>query len=279
MPRRVPAPGASHSDARGFTLVELIVAMVLLAIALTMVTRGLLDGFSSTSDAITEREAQHMVDKATQQLTQDLRSARANDRNVNDIRQPYLLTRAIMLGTAIYSGDCPPSATCKLLDVADVKAATSTTFEFMADVDTSSVGAECVTYTIPPSGATFWMRRAVTAYSSATRTCAAAGASGAYLIRPQKVPTSAVGHPVFSYQLVCNRSAAGCSLAGGPKCTPTTQTSVGSAVARNWITSVTVDLTSLVERGESRSIDSLKGTASIRTRENHDYRLALGCIT
>lgn len=259
-------------------MIELIVAMIILAIVLAVFVRALLGGFGAAAVTMTTRKAEAIVAHATDQMGDDLRSARAHERNFDKIREPLQLRKAVMSGETIND-----PVTAAPLDVADVKVATATSFSFLSNLVVEPAGsptvAECVYYRVESGGGYWWMARYVSPYAAS---CSPSGTMS--LVVKQQL--GAAPTAVFSYTLVCNRNGVNGRTCNGAvpsptppligPCAPGTATAV-SGTALNWITSVAFDLSALVERAEYTARGRLRGKVGLRTRQNHDYLYALGC--
>lgn len=266
----------------GFTLIELVVAMIIFAVVLALTTHELVGGFGATASIMTTRKAEALVSHAADLMGDDLRSARSHDRNFDAIRQPLLLRKAIMRGDPITH-----SVTGVTLDVADVKVAEPTRFGFLSNVKANPAGtpsvdpSECILYQLESAGGGWQMARYVNDY-------AGAGPCGTGGVKTVVIPAQTTPMPsnAFSYTLVCNRagvnglscngSVPAATPPGSGNCAPGAATSV-SGTALNWIMTVSFDLSSLVERAEHNARDQLQDTIALRTRQNRDYLYALGC--
>lgn len=263
---------SSRTRTEGFTLVELIVGILLLAIALTFIARPILDGLGGSSHADSAAVVEGEISNTAAKLRRDLAAAGAPDRNPNDVRTVEQLHSDLMAAPGTVTSDDPARAGARI-DVYDVLAATPTKLQFRADVD-PAVGSECVTYDVS-TGATLEITRTVTAGT----TCGGAVLSKDDLVPRQPRVAGVTPAGTFAYDLICSRSARdGCGGSISRDCQPaaTPSTSV-AGVMRNAIVSVTLSASAVERRGNSYSASSEDVSAPLRSRESSFYRRALGC--
>lgn len=153
-----------------FTIIEMVIAMVLVAGLLIIVSTVLVRTFGESGRATQQRKAMQSVRNTMSQFGNDLRVARSPDRD------PRYVGNGNDLGGALLSGrplevTMPGAPAPTVLDVRDVIEATSTSFAFRAEVKPNVPGAECVRYAVAGPGMP--LTRTVQSYSSATRRCGA----------------------------------------------------------------------------------------------------------
>lgn len=276
-------------------MIELIVAFTLLAIALGMVTNALISGFHGTSKSIAHRKAEHVVEQALDQIEMDTRSARARHRSADIVRETSQLKRALLENVAIYDPRIPVLIG-GALDVQDVKAADGNTFAYETDVLPDTIDAtdgissaeltqmfECVVYRSTVTGSTWAVTRDVA--PDMTGGCSAATTGQrTYLVPPQSTTATPAPASIFSYDVVCGDADASDSLTcqggiSGTASNPCDAKTVASATGArlNYIVAVNFDLSAIVDRKDAAASRSLKGTVGLRTRQEHDYRAAMGC--
>ena len=237
----------------GFTLIELLIAMLLIGIFMAFVVQAIVDGFRGTNKSVVTQKTDVMINTTLSKLEADLRSARAEHRNFDQIRDPVSLQRYIQDGIRPRG---PTGALLTRLD--DISAATPTRVSFYADVD-SSAGFECITYYAQRTGA-YWglYRRVGFNYNCSTQS----------ILQPVIPPQETDLSRVFTYQLV--RMTPGCPQDAWVN-------SVGTVQDRHRIMSIRFDVGTKVAREDASSEASGYGLVNFRTRQNDDYRIALGC--
>ncbi len=151
-----------------FTLIEMLIAMVLVSGLLVIASTLLVRSFGESGRSQQERKAMQSVRDTTAKFGNDLRVARAPDRN------PAYVGNGNELGSALLADQelqlKLPGGTTQTLDVRDVVEATSRSFAFRADVNPAA-GVECVRYAVDEVGGPFV--REVRTYDTATRSCGA----------------------------------------------------------------------------------------------------------
>lgn len=267
---------ASSAD-RGFTLIEVLIGMVLSAIVLTIIGAALVSAFGSSERSALKSKAQRATSKASEQLTSDLRAARAPQREPRYVGSPDNL-RAVLLETKNPDGWL----------VEDIVHADSTSVIFYAELFNGQDGAECVTWQMTPQRA---LLRTVRAHSS---DCV--GAPGTTLQATEVMPPSerriaseaAQVNDPFAYDMLVQASpldpeldARNCSLqesqpaAGVDKPgTPVDE----AAQSRNQIVGIRLDLRSFVHARGARGDQQLVSHVSLPARQSLEYRYAIGCV-
>lgn len=161
-----PQPTTPRDQA--FTIIEMIVVMLLMGIVTTMVARVLLDKLAAQHKSVTTQRATAAGNEVISQLGDDLRSARAPDRDPAKIGDAQRLREAV-LGDAVITDASDAAVT---LDVRDIISAEPSRLQFRSDVVPEAGGAatrvECITYEVRSDGS-FW--RAVNDFDAASRTC------------------------------------------------------------------------------------------------------------
>jgi prepilin-type N-terminal cleavage/methylation domain-containing protein len=151
----------------GFTLIEMLIAMILLASLLVVVSMVLMKTFGESGRAQQQRKAAQDMRTTMSQFGNDLRVARSPDRdprfvgNGNDLGGALLADQPLKV-------QLPGQPTALQLDVRDIVEATSTSFMFRADAIVGGA-VECVRYAVDPS--TRSLTRTVHNYIQASRSC------------------------------------------------------------------------------------------------------------
>lgn len=157
---------ARNRSEHAFTLIEMLIAMVLVGGLLIIISTVLVRSFGESGRTQQQRKATQDVRNTMSQFGNDLRIARAPDRD------PRYVGNGGDLGAALLSQKQLqvqlPGATSAVLDVRDIIEATSTSFAFRADVHPNP-GSECVRYAVDGPGQP--LVRSVLVYNSASRTC------------------------------------------------------------------------------------------------------------
>lgn len=131
---------ATNNRESGQSLIELIVAMVLIAIVGGMAMTFLTDAFSTQESANSSQKVQAIAADAAEQLGNDLRQAYSEDRGPDKVADLDTLRRGIVRGVTIRDVGGAE------LDVRDIVIAKSNHLMFRADVIASNKGVECVEY-------------------------------------------------------------------------------------------------------------------------------------
>ena len=265
MQLRVPAD--RRGSERGFTLVELIVAMVLLGIVGVLIVQGVMGGLGGYQKSKSQSDGMAQAAEAADRFGTDMRVARSAGRS-GPIIAPSDLQDAIDT-----NGTLTDVATGDDLDWRDITEATPTSITFQADViDEAGVGArpECVSWFVatPPKG---WMLvREVRSY---TPQCDPKGAllEDDSLTQPNAsspAPGTGTTPGIFTY-VVSRTVGANCDSVALPG-TPT-------PMQRNRIVSVRLNFRSLAQQRAQASNAALHDEVSIRSRTASDYQFALRC--
>lgn len=267
------APTRPHARAyarehgeHGFTVLELVIAMVLLAVVLGLASAAFMGGLGGSASTGLSERATTQFRQMTSMLEQDTRAARAPGRDVDVLRDRDAFAAQIRTGR---------STLPRSLDVMDVRVATPTQLQLIGDVisipgNATWGGAECVTWQLV-TGASWSVRRTVSPDEAG---CSAAGALTSTWIQSTQVATGAVPTRLFSYVLGCDAAA----CAGGGGCQGSRPVGSATGVARGWVTQVRIDLDALVKSGKATAREQLTTDVTLRNRMSDDYQYALGCV-
>jgi prepilin-type N-terminal cleavage/methylation domain-containing protein len=271
---RAPGPGTASTvgagaDA-GFTLVELIVAIILLAIALSLAFSGLVGALSGGGTARNASVSDAAVYRTVAAFEDDVARAFAPDRDASKLRDPVDLQRALVEGTPAVSND--PSEIGRVLDIDDVMLATRTRLQLRVDADTRRPGIECIEWNAAAVGSEFVVTRTVLA----SPTCAGATLVEEVFLRAASIDGLDVNP--FSYELMCRQGlCAGSQAPPVAPCRPwTVEADVGPR-ERRWIVGVGASFTQVSGDGRQVSRTRANSMAGIRSRETAAYRRGLGC--
>lgn len=255
----------SLRDQAGFTLVELLVGMVLSMLVLAMVIGFVINVFGSSDRTAARTKAQRAAVLAHEQLTSDLRSMRAPQ------REPIYTGSPDRLRSMLLTGYNP-----QRLQVHDLLVATPTRTTFFAEVASNPAGPECVTWEVMGTGA---LHRTV---RRATNNCV--GGGGAVLQQREVMPAppatgtsaSARAPAPFSYgRLVQPRPAA--AVINPDACTTPVSTTLTTNLARDQVTSIRLDLRTFVVNRNASGDQQLQSTVAIASRQGSDFRYGIGC--
>lgn len=287
--------------ADGFTLVEMIVAMVLIIVAVSLASRALIDAFTGQREATQASRNQMSIQDALERFAADVHAARAADRAALDTEELINELQSV------------PRAG---MDVRDILNATRTRLTFRAQVisenaATSGIAPQCITWESTAGG---WLQRTV--YSGrgsgaqtlsftggGSRTCRGAVISSEPMIQ-LRAPTMSV----FTYVQHVNdvddsapwdmTNADNCvhvesnaspayRLPGHPQWMPNSNQRIPDL---NRIVAVRLDIRSQVKEGQGRELpdgshsaatanfnDGAKATVVFRSRTERSYQRALGC--
>ncbi|MCW2959618.1 MAG: hypothetical protein JWM25_1246 [Thermoleophilia bacterium] len=254
------------SSERAFTIIEVLVAMVLLGVVLAFVGRPMLDGISGANKATATATATRLVDDATDRFRTDTMAALTPDRGQTHIRDASKLARALTDPAFVARSDDP--MTPRVLQPADVYEASQTRLTFRADLVADDIpggsGTECVTW--DSSGAPAGRFRLTRVVRAGTACSSGAVLESEVLINDvQRVPGVTYDR-LFSYGVL--GAAPGCRVSIAPAAT---------GIQMNRVVSIGMSLSALVVRGTAVSEASTRDFISIRSRDNSSYRRALGC--
>lgn len=240
----------------GFTLIELVVVMVILAIVMAFVGRALLDGFTGATKTQTEAITSQATAEAIDTIRADVQAALSSDRDRTKIRDDFKFESALK-GEPVTSDD--PADGGRTLEIQDITKASPTLLAFQIEVNAENPGSECVQYELM-GGSTFSLKRV----QSESRGCGEG--QKRTVLKPMRAIDGRTFDKVFTYNLLSDA----CTLEAEPRET------VGGAEL-NRIVSVNVLLGAAATRGRSVSTDGRQTVISVRSRETLEYRRALGC--
>jgi hypothetical protein len=244
-------------------MIELLVAMVLLAIVGGIVTQAVVGGARGIGDSSTRSDAMIQATDAADRIGTDIRATRSSGRSGPIIEQSELRT-AINTNGDLFALTGGPT-----LDWRDVASANATSLTVQSDVvdEPGTSRPECVTWGIATKAGGWYLRRLVRRYTVGCST------KGVILQDDEMTRPSSSQTPtgLFSYVR---------TVAAGGTCTMAAATTSPSAADLNRITSVRINFTSLVQHGTSSSSTAqLLDEISIRSRAGNDYQYGLGCDT
>lgn len=253
----------------GFTLIEVLVAMVLLAIAVgivgTIVVQAVVGFRGANSGAVSDSAVTRSVDA----LTSDVAAAVTPDRRDNRLRDATEMSVFVRTG-AVASASNQTTGESMPIDIDDLTMATPTQFRLKADVDRTP-GTECVTWIAQTIGTTFTVERRVDPWN---------GCGGGSLSKKTYIsaPSTAAGLDTtpFTYQLICNRTVCpGSSASLAQPCRPWAVEGTVSAAQLRWVIRVDATFTQVAADGATGG-EGATGVA-LRSRDTESYRKALGC--
>ncbi len=264
---------ATTGRERAFTLIELVVAFVLIGLVLGVAVSVVVRGFSGAAESSTTARARAQAAEAAERLGSDVRAARSIGRDGAKVADPVDLQRAVRTDGPLYDLDG------NLLDWRDVVVAAPNRIVFQSDVVDEAPGRasqpECVTWMVDNgvSGTGWYVRRVVRAYTNRCNRGGGAVREDDAMTPPVKAslrpaPGTAGVPPLFTY-LVSRRSGAAC------RTIPTSSTL--SSADRNRVVGVRLDFTGLVQVRDQATLTALRDEISIRSRSAADYQLAMEC--
>lgn len=247
-------------------MIELIIAMVLLAIALGLVMTGLLSALNGSGGVQAGAISDASIGRVTASFADDVARAQTLGRSEGLLRDEVQLAKAVRSGGSVISSD---PANPEAVDIDDVVSATSSSFTIWADV-TGDKGVECVTWTAGTSSGRYEVVRAVHA------TCGGAELERQVMLRAAANAEGMNLQP-FSYDLVCNASlCVGSGATAKAPCRPWNETSV-AGTQRRWIVGIKAAFSTVSQQGKSAANGAGAVEMSIRSRDIEIYRSALGC--
>ena len=249
----------------GFTVIELLVVIVLLALLISVAGRAMVDSWHTGKRSSNTTSAIGKATIALDTMGRDVRAtqspARASSVANNDQLRGILLT------------DKPSQP---LLE--DVRFAGPTRLQLRADVVQDAVGSpatyECVDYHLDAK------RNLVRTVYSDWDTCSGATLADEILVDalPSGEQSLSASNPLFTYTEVFNPLFAKAVLDPNDCKTIQNQPGPGSGYLTNRIYSVHVNLQSFVSPDASTSGRvELADDFDIITRNSHDYMFAMGC--
>ena len=135
-----------------FTLVEMIVAMVVLSIVLAAGAMMIVNGFASTGKSINERRAIQESNRTLSSFESAIRATKSPDRDESIITDTQALSKALLNPSGQVTGSRTPNGPKLVLDPNDIVYADSARLVVRADVLTRP-GVECVEFLVRTSGA------------------------------------------------------------------------------------------------------------------------------
>ncbi|MCW2922444.1 MAG: hypothetical protein JWL76_2318 [Thermoleophilia bacterium] len=294
----------------GFTLIELVVAMILAAIVLGTVMLALTGMFSGAADRSVDRKATARAADVLERFERDVRSAESPERlNAPIIRDEM---RAIslwgvskspsgMVSGIAWNNPCPagPARAKDYCVFQDITVSNANQLWFRADVDATNNGHECVSWAINPDGS---LQRTVTVNHLACYLGSARGAtlSNETVLSPPATATlgNSQGRSAsFGFLVRFNRQGMPQASYNGPSkyntmidpanCQTFTYfplTTNLTDMRRGFITNVTLDLSAWTTGGDAAGTTQknsarqrLTTSATITSRANDDFAYATGC--
>jgi prepilin-type N-terminal cleavage/methylation domain-containing protein len=280
--------GRSRSDA-GFTLIELVVAICLLAIIIALITTALVKVLDSSSRANERAKAQRAAVTSQDLLQDDLRAARAYQRDTATI------TSVDELRDDIYY----QLPTAK--DIHDISLATSKAITFEADVfqGPGAPRPECVRWYQQPD---YSIIREVHDWTSGCSNGSAPGTLRQKMVmmpKPVALPLATTPPPV-GYRLMWQRTR----NATDPDPANCFQSYLTGAAAKKDVTGAAANLGNLSSKTSRARLDAIVGVvldlrawaqrsktstahgdqelvafATIASRESPDYHYGLACVS
>jgi prepilin-type N-terminal cleavage/methylation domain-containing protein len=247
----------------GFTLIELVVALVLGLVVLVMLLGAITDMFGASERSANRSKAQRATVAAAEQLTDDLRSMRAPQREPLHTGSADNL-RNLLLFEQNRAG----------LEIHDLLVATPTRITFFSETVNARAGVECVTWEVLADGS---MQRTVRA---STPGCGAPGAilhQSLVMPAPERARASAavVIPDPFSYRTLEQPARVNVDPSS---CTNQTRTTLATDLQRDQVVGIDMDLRSFVASRSGRGDQELVTSVSITSRQSQEYRFAIGCV-
>lgn len=261
-------PHIEHRD-RGFTLIEIIVAMVLLVIAVGLVGSGIIGALRSSTGARAGSVSDAAISRAISAFSTDVATAETLDRAEGQVRDPFDLADGVRTGDPITRTD-PASSSTLPVDINDIQRAEPTQFSVWSDVDHSlDNGVECVTWQAKSSGENFQVVR---------RAGASCGSGDEQVLfsAPTAAAASLNTQP-FTYVLQCNPGVCGGTAKPKNGACGTWESASVTGTQLRWIVGVRANFSSVSQQGQSAATTSGSTIATIRSRATLDYTAALGC--
>ncbi|MCW2925606.1 MAG: hypothetical protein JWM98_3010 [Thermoleophilia bacterium] len=255
-----------------FTLIELVVAMILLVIVFAGVVYAVVGLGRGNSDAMTNRKAQRQALDAMEVMRHDIAAARSPamdqwDSRREDLRE-LIYFRTDQGGTSLSRTSCGGLAYVKCIQ--DITKATPTELWFRADVDAANRGSECVGFQVVAGG----LDRILATGTNAWQQCGGGAGTRTHLIQAGSLKST----KVFGYTLRYYPGMPAKGIADPTKCITQQLTNrTLSAGQLNLVTNVSIDLSGITsERNESADA-GLRTAAQITSRTGGDYAYATGC--
>lgn len=245
----------------GFTVIELLVAMVLSAVVLALIIGVVIEMFGSSERSSMQNKAQKATTLAADMLTSDLRAMRAPQ------REPRFTGSPDNLRSMILDGDDQG------LLVHDLLVAEPSRITFYAELVNSSVDAECVTWHVRPDGA---LQRDVLRHAPGCTSATGMLQSSIVMPQPERSRAAAAASipAPFSYRQLRQPTPANPDPS---TCTTPTVPSAGTVLGRDQVTAIDMDLRSFVAGRVGRGDQHLQTSVTIASRQGMEYRYAIGC--
>ena len=281
MPRTVPHVAVrsllpERRDERGFTLLELMIAMILFAVAAGIVTMALISAIGGSGSARSGAVSDASIERTTAAFRDDVARAITPDRANFRLREPADFSEAVMLNTPAYSTD-PSDPPGTQLDIDDITAASPRLLKLRSDTVQSVAGSECVSWYAQLVGTAFSIERRIDPSTAcASSTTPGPGSLGKRVYLKADTRVSGVDVNPFSFDLVCRQGA--CPGSAAPAAAPCRPWRVTDASThRRWVVGVHASLVAASVSGDSASRSESSATSVIRSRDTATYRGALGC--
>ncbi|MCW2928035.1 MAG: hypothetical protein JWM86_2003 [Thermoleophilia bacterium] len=260
-----PAPLLRSRDATSnegaFTLIELVVAMVLLAMVLAMASGSIVRQFGGARTARSGAASDAAIARATNQFSDDVAGAMTPDLRDGKLRDPVEYRAAVQRNETATSSD--PSQPGRALDIDVVVTARGDQLSLRRDVHRSA-GVECVTWRVNP-GAAYRVERMVDPAGACGR-----GSLGRTTMVSAPSGIAGLDRTPFAYQLICK----GCPNGGRPTCRSWSAPAATTA-QRRWVVAAAMSVTDI--GGDASTLARGSSRVGIRLRDTESYRRALGC--
>lgn len=245
-----------------FTLVELLIGMVLAAIALAMIM-GVIGSMSDNANrSAAKTTSLKSTLMAADQLTTDLRAARAPERAPRFVGSPDGLRDVLLRNT-----------NPKLL-AHDILVAEPSRLVFFAEVFANSNGTECIEWAVQNNGG---LHRTVRSFSASCGGGTVLQASAIMPPRSTGIANAARADPPFSYRLLRQPDPTNEELDPGA-CTTPKRATANTRLERDQIVGVDLNLRSFVNIRGGRGDQHVHTSVSMAGRQGMEYRYGLGCV-
>jgi prepilin-type N-terminal cleavage/methylation domain-containing protein len=254
----------------GFTMVELLVAMVLGAIVMAFAVGTIMDLFGASDRATQNHKAQKAAALAADMLVSDVRSMRAPQ------REPQYTGSLDNLRSILLDNSAPA------LRVHDLLEATPTRILFYSELVQGNVGPECVTWFVIADGS---MRREVRQENAGCTGGTATRGGGSNVLyqstvvmpKPEVARASAAAKvpDPFSFNLLVVANPANPDPS---TCTTPSVKATLSALQRDQVTAINMDLRSFVAGRIAKGDQQLDTAAAVASRQAMEYRYGIGCV-
>jgi type II secretory pathway pseudopilin PulG len=252
----------------GLTLVELLVALILVAAVTATASMLLMDGMSSATRASSSDTAITRSTELIEHLGTDLTSARSPERVPENVPTGDALRLWLLAPSATAQDNLYPE-----FDLRDITKATDK--ELWMRVDTIPEPAntvprtECVGYQLQPNGEFFRI-----VYAN-WNPCPGSGQPLESTRMLEAPPTGGAPDHLFTYTTMRNTQPAKEPI--DPNDCVTQSTYTPTQLDINRIIRMKIDLRSYVTNGQGGGSSKLVANLDVRSRLNRDYQYALGC--